>query len=60
MMDKLEKLVSKYAGKNELKVLIREPSENISFEMFSRKYKIDPSNEFLKELEDMEVVYNLL
>jgi DNA polymerase III subunit alpha len=60
MMDKLEKLISKYSGKNELKVLIREPSENISFEMFSRKYKIDPSNEFLKELEDMQVVYNLL
>ncbi len=60
LMDKLEKVVSKYAGKNELKVLIKEPSENISFEMFSRKYKIDPCNEFLKELENMEVVYNLL
>ena len=56
----LEKVVAKNTGKHELKVAVTEPKENISFEMFSRKYKIDPSNDFLKELERMEVEYSLL
>jgi DNA polymerase-3 subunit alpha len=56
----LEKVVSKNTGKHELKVLLVEPGENISFEMFSRKYKIDPSNDFLKELERMALEYSLL
>jgi DNA polymerase III subunit alpha len=60
LMDNLEKVVTKNVGKHELKVLIREPVENISFEMFSRKFKIDPSNDFLKDLEKMEVGYSLL
>jgi len=60
LMDNLEKVVTKNAGNFKLEVLIHEPTENISFKMFSRKYKIDPSNEFLKELKKMELGYSLL
>lgn len=59
-VDNLEKVIAKNSGKHELKVAVFEPKENISFEMFSRKYKIDPSNDFLKELERMELEYSLL
>lgn len=56
----LEKMISRNIGKHELKVVVHEPKESISFEMFSRKYKIDPSNDFIKELERMEIGYSLL
>jgi len=57
--EKLEKSIAKNTGKSELKLLIYEPSENISFEMFSRKYNVNPSNDFLEELEKMELRFTL-
>ena len=59
-MDNLEKILSKNSGKHELKFLVKELNENISFEMFSRKYKIDPNNDFLKDLDKMNLTYTLL
>ncbi|MBC7390280.1 MAG: DNA polymerase III subunit alpha [Opitutaceae bacterium] len=60
LMDNLEKVFSKNSGKHELKFLVKELNENISFEMFSRKFKIDPNNEFLKDLDKMNLTYTLL
>ena len=57
--EKLEKSIAKNTGKSELKLLIYDPNENISFEMFSRKYNVNPSNDFLEELEKMELRFTL-
>ena len=60
LMDNLEKVFSKNTGKHELKFLVKELNENISFEMFSRKFKIDPNNDFLRDLDKLNLTYTLL
>jgi DNA polymerase-3 subunit alpha len=50
MVQDVEQLFEKSKGNANLKVLIKEPETNISLELFSRKYKINPSNELLDEI----------
>jgi DNA polymerase-3 subunit alpha len=54
-------LSKKNPGKCKLKINVLDEHENISVDLQSTKYMIDPSNELLKELDRMEDVrYQIL
>jgi DNA polymerase-3 subunit alpha len=55
-LEKVEKLLSENKGQASLKVLLTDHSENISIELFSRKYRIDPNNLFIEGLKRIEGV----
>ena len=52
-IDKLESLSSEYHGNCELKVNVKDNIEKISVEMLSRKFKVNPSNEFIREIQSI-------
>ena len=61
LMEKLETLTSKYKGEAKLYIEVVDQQENISLELFSKKIKIDPSAELIKQLKLMpEVAYKIM
>ena len=52
LINKLAELIKTYKGKKELYFSIYDASENIKLNMLSRKFKIDISNDLLKELKE--------
>ncbi|MFZ9236402.1 MAG: DNA polymerase III subunit alpha [Algoriphagus sp.] len=61
LMEKLESITSKYKGEAKLYIEVVDQQENISLELFSKKIKVDPSAELIKELKLMpEVAYKIM
>jgi len=61
LMEKLETLTSRYKGEAKLYIEVVDQQENISLELFSKKIKIDPSAELIKQLKLMpEVAYKIM
>ncbi len=61
LMEKLESITSKYKGEAKLYIEVLDQQENISLELFSKKIKVDPSAELIKELKLMpEVAYKIM
>ena len=51
LVEDLEKVSTEFHGKMPLKINIIDRERNFSVEMLSRKFNIDPSNEFLEKVE---------
>ena len=61
LMEKLEAITSKYKGDAKLYIEVNDQKENITLELFSKKYTIDPSADMIKELNQIpEVVYKVV
>ncbi|MFN3402904.1 MAG: DNA polymerase III subunit alpha [Cytophagaceae bacterium] len=61
ILDRLESLIKDNPGDNELRFLLADHSENITVELFSRRFKIEPNNSFLEQLKQLEGVdYKIL
>ncbi|MCU0401414.1 MAG: DNA polymerase III subunit alpha, partial [Algoriphagus sp.] len=61
LMEKLEAITSKYKGDAKLYIEVNDQKENITLELFSKKYTIDPSADMIKELNQLpEVVYKVV
>jgi DNA polymerase-3 subunit alpha len=60
LMEKLEGITQKYKGEAKLYFDVIDKKENISLELFSKKFSIDPSAEMIKELKEIpEIVYKV-
>jgi DNA polymerase III subunit alpha len=53
MIKQVEDLFTLYPGHCQLKVKLTDISENISLELFSKKYRVSPANELLQVLADI-------
>ena len=53
LIEKLSKLVITYQGNTDLKVQVFDTKDNITVELFSRKIKVEPSNELIRELKKL-------
>ncbi|MEQ9378566.1 MAG: DNA polymerase III subunit alpha [Imperialibacter sp.] len=51
MIDDLHQMAIDHAGSCPLKVVVQDPSENISLELFSRKLQVEPKGELIKQLD---------
>jgi DNA polymerase III subunit alpha len=61
LMEKLEAITTKYKGEAKLYIDIIDRKENITLELFSKKYTIDPSAEMIRELNEIpEVIYKVV
>ena len=61
LMEKLEIITAKYKGDAKLYIEVLDKQENISLELFSKKIKVDPSAELIKELNLLpEVAYKIM
>lgn len=61
LMEKLESITAKYKGDAKLYIEVMDQQENISLELFSKKIKVDPSAELIKELKLLpEVAYKIM
>jgi len=54
LVDHFENLTKSNPGKCKLKINLVDPEENLSTDLMSLKYMVDPSNELLTELDRME------
>ncbi|WP_154856228.1 DNA polymerase III subunit alpha [Cyclobacterium xiamenense] len=61
LMEKLEAITQKYQGEAKLYINIIDNKENITLDLMSSKYRIDPSNELIQALEQLpEVAYKII
>ncbi|MFN3761130.1 MAG: DNA polymerase III subunit alpha [Algoriphagus aquaeductus] len=61
LMEKLEAITTKYKGDAKLYIEVNDQRENITLELFSKKYTIDPSADMIQELKQLpEVVYKVV
>ncbi|WP_297335988.1 DNA polymerase III subunit alpha [Algoriphagus sp.] len=61
LMEKLEEITTKYKGEAKLYFSVVDRKENISLELFAKKFSIDPSAEMINELKQLpEVVYKVV
>lgn len=61
LMEKLEAITTKFKGDAKLYIDVIDRRENITLELFSKKFSIDPSAEMIKELKAIpEVVYKVV
>lgn len=61
LMEKLEKITERYKGDAKLYINIIDRKENITLDLMSKKYQVDPSNEMIQELGQLpEVVYQIV
>ncbi|MCH7399042.1 DNA polymerase III subunit alpha [Belliella sp. DSM 107340] len=61
LMEKLEKITQKYSGDAKLFINVIDSKENITLDLMSTKFKVDPSNEMIQELGMLpEVVYQIV
>ena len=54
LIDKLEEAIKDSAGPKKLELYLYEPTENITVEMFSRRYRVDPKV-FIEKVKGMEL-----
>jgi len=60
LMERLENITQKYQGEAKLYINVIDKKENITLDLMSTKYNIDPSNEMIKELQTLpEVKYQI-
>ncbi|MEX2513928.1 MAG: DNA polymerase III subunit alpha [Cyclobacteriaceae bacterium] len=61
LMEKLENISSRYKGEAKLYINVIDNKENITLDLMSSKYKVDPSNEMIKALEQLpEIAYKII
>ncbi|SMD43127.1 DNA polymerase-3 subunit alpha [Aquiflexum balticum DSM 16537] len=61
LMEKLENITQKYKGEAKLYINIIDSKENITLDLMSKKFTVDPSNEMINDLGQIpEVVYQIL
>ncbi|WP_026966370.1 DNA polymerase III subunit alpha [Algoriphagus terrigena] len=61
LMEKLETITSKYKGDAKLYIDVIDRKENITLELFSKRFAIDPSADMIRELQGLpEVVYRVV
>ncbi|TVP44060.1 MAG: DNA polymerase III subunit alpha [Mongoliibacter sp.] len=61
LMERLEGITKKYKGEAKLYINILDKKENITLDLMSKNYQVDPSNELIEELGHMpEVVYQII
>ncbi|MFD2201488.1 DNA polymerase III subunit alpha [Shivajiella indica] len=61
LMEKLESITQKYKGEAKLYINIIDSKENITLDLMSKNYKVDPSNEMIKDLGLIpEIVYQII
>ncbi|MCR9083111.1 MAG: DNA polymerase III subunit alpha, partial [Cyclobacteriaceae bacterium] len=61
LMEKLESITQKYKGEAKLYFNVIDRRENISLELFSKRFLIDPSEELIKELQTIpDIVYKIM
>jgi DNA polymerase-3 subunit alpha len=56
IIEQMEALLGENKGSCSIKMLLSDNSENISVEMFSRKYKVEPNNMFIDRLKALDGV----
>ncbi len=56
MVEKIEQLATTHTGTCNLEVVLIDNKEQVAVKMFSRKFKVTPSNELISELEAMSGV----
>src|SRR5690554_4625609 len=60
LMEKLEEITRRYKGEAKLYINVIDKKENITLDLMSTKYNIDPSNEMIGELQTLpEVTYQI-
>jgi len=61
LMEKLQAITEKYKGDAKLFFDVIDRKENISLELFSKKFSINPSADMIKELKEIpEVIYKVI
>jgi len=58
-VDEFKKMVDKYKGKNKLKLELVDVEERLILPMYSRTFKVKVNNEFIEQLEEMNLQYSL-
>lgn len=61
LMEKLEGITKKYKGDAKLYINVIDSRENITLDLMSKNYRVDPSNEMIKDLGMIpEIVYQII
>ncbi len=61
LMEKLEGITQKYKGEAKLYINVIDNKENITLDLMSKRYTVDPSNEMIADLGQLpEVVYQII
>jgi DNA polymerase III subunit alpha len=61
LMEKLESITQKHKGDAKLYINIIDSKENITLDLMSKNYKVDPSNDMIKDLGKIpEIVYQII
>lgn len=61
LMEKLESITTKYKGDAKLYINIIDSKENITLDLMSKNYKVDPSNDMIRDLGKIpEIVYQII
>ncbi|WP_373492822.1 DNA polymerase III subunit alpha [Aquiflexum sp.] len=61
LMEKLESITQKYKGDAKLFINVIDSKENITLDLMSKKFTVDPSNEMINDLGQIpEVVYQII
>ncbi|MCR9017339.1 DNA polymerase III subunit alpha [Aquiflexum gelatinilyticum] len=61
LMEKLEAITQKYKGDAKLYINVIDSRENITLDLMSKRYSVDPSNDMIKALGQIpEVVYQII
>lgn len=61
LMEKLETITQKYKGEAKLYINVIDSKENITLDLMSKKFTVNPSNEMIKDLGQIpEVVYQII
>jgi DNA polymerase III subunit alpha len=61
LMEKLESITQKYKGEAKLYINIIDSKENITLDLMSKNYKVDPSNEMIRDLGLIpEIMYQII
>ncbi|WP_373523146.1 DNA polymerase III subunit alpha [Aquiflexum sp.] len=61
LMEKLETITQKYKGEAKLYINVIDSKENITLDLMSKKFTVDPSNEMINDLGQIpEVVYQII
>ncbi len=61
LMEKLEAITQKYKGDAKLYINVVDSKENITLDLMSARYSVDPSNAMIKDLDQLpEVIYSII
>ena len=55
-IDNIEELLADFKGNKDLRVNLKDGGTDINIEMLSRKYRIEPSQEFFEKVDTIEGV----